>query len=315
MAQNWIDMNGVKMNIEVADYLKAKGLFLIMRAEEDVGDQAKKMSKAEVEKDGYPWIACWPKTCPLCGRIDSCTCPRAAIPMCALHLFAWDFLRGATNPRKKGEVIHHKNRDKKDARIKNLGKGTRREHGLAHKARRQKFSKRNRHDLRSVNFRPRQPARVVTRTELIGRTEPIPPKAPPMPSKARHIRDVEQRLAGRYDELSTSLAHLDSCEPITKAAPAPAWRSPRTRMLGLKAPRLDLTDGEAAFVLLLVQHRFDLEKLAEATGEHVDLLRDLLHRPAVDEAVRRWRRHRRLPLAKAQKAKTILPTHVAIAGE
>ena len=300
MAQNWVEMNGVKMNVEIAGYLKANNLFLIMRAEEDEGFivSPKKMSMGEIEKRGYPWVAYWPKKCPLCGRYEYCSCPRPPVPMRALHLLVWDFFKGTTNPRKKGEVIHHRNLDKKDARIKNFGKGTRREHGLAHKARRQKFSKKEKYHLGSMNFRPRQPARVVTRTDLIGRTEPIPVTPPPMPSKADHIAEMELRLGGRYEELSRGLAHLDSGAPITKSAPSAAWRTARTRMLGLKAPRLHLTVGEAAFVLLLVRHRFDLHELAEATGEHIDLLRALFARPALDEAIRRWRTYRRLPLVR-----------------
>jgi hypothetical protein len=119
-----------------------------------------------------------------------------------------------------------------------------------------------------------------------------------MPSKADHIAEMELRLGGLHEELSSALAHLDSGARITKSAPTAAWRTPRTRMLGLKAPRLHLTIGEAAFVLLLVRHRFDLDKVAEATREHVDLLRALFARPAVDEAIRRWRRYRRLPLVR-----------------
>ncbi len=299
MAQNWVEMNGVKLNIEIADYLKAHNLFLIMRAEqdEDFTLAPKEMSKSEIEKRGYPWAAYWPRKCPLCGRYENCTCPRPPVPVRALHLLVWDFFKGTTNPREKGEIIHHQNLDKKDARIKNLGKGTRREHGLAHKARRQKFSKKEKYHLGAMNFRPRQPARIVTRTDLVGKTEPISVTLPPMPSKADHIAEMELRLGGLHEELSSALAHLDSSAPITKSAPSPAWRTPRTRMLGLKAPRLHPTLGEAAFVLLLVRHRFDLEKVAEATGEHVDLLRALFSRPAVDEALRRWRRHGRLPLA------------------
>ncbi len=70
MPQNWVEMNGVKVNIEIADYLKSHNFFLIMRAEEDEAFtiSPKKMAKSEIEKRGDPWIANLPKKCPLCGR-------------------------------------------------------------------------------------------------------------------------------------------------------------------------------------------------------------------------------------------------------
>jgi uncharacterized protein YjiS (DUF1127 family) len=300
MPQNWVEMYGVKMNVEIADYIKANNFFIILRDQEDEepeDDSSKKMSEHKKPEGGYPWIFYWPKKCPICGRWDGCMCSRVPVPYRVLHLFVWDFFFGTIRPRKKGEVIHHKNLDKMDARIKKLGKGTRRSHGLAHKARRQRFSRRERFDLGSMNFRPRLPARVITRADLIGKTEKIPPKLPPMPSKARHVQEVEKRLGVRHQQLSLDMARLDSGEPITKSAPSSAWRTPKARMLGLKEPRLESTAGEAAFVLLLVRHRFDLDAVALATGEHLDLLRAFYERPAVSEAVRRWREHRRLPLA------------------
>ncbi len=83
--------------------------------------------------------------------------------MRALHLLVWDFFKGKTNPREKGEIIHHRNLDRKDARIKNLGKGTRREHGLAHKARRQKFSKKKKYDLGERGAAARRPRQGESR--------------------------------------------------------------------------------------------------------------------------------------------------------
>lgn len=296
MPQNWTEMNGVKMHNEIAEYIKMNGFFVVLRAENDEEPIHGKMTERDLQDDGYPWIACWPNRCPVCGRFDRCTCPRSPIPLRALHLFTWDFFKGKTHPRKKGEVIHHRNLDKKDARLKNLGKGTPRAHGLAHKARRQKFSRNKKYDFGGLRFRPRQPARVTTRTDLIGKTEKISPKVPAI-SKARHVHEVELRLGLHHERLSAILRHLDSDHPIQKSAPSSAWRTPRTRMLKLVMPRLEPTAGEAAFVLFLVLHRFDLEAVAAATGEHVELLCAFYERPAVSEAVRRWRASKRLPLA------------------
>lgn len=299
MAQNWTELYGVKMNSEIADYIKMNGFFIVLRAEKDeepITEQGK-MPEMVLLDDRYPWVACWPNRCRICGRWNGCNCPRSAMPLRALHLFVWDFFKGKTHPRKKGEVIHHRNLDKKDARLKNLGKGTPRAHGLAHKARRQKFSRRKRYDFGGLRFRPRLPARVITRTDLIGKTDTIPAKVPAVPSKARHLHEVELRLGEDHERLSSQLRHLDSGQPIQKSAPSSAWRTPRTRMLKLIMPRLEPTAGEAAFLLNMVLHRFDLDAVAAATGEHVDLLRAFYERPAVSEAVRRWRQYRRLPLA------------------
>lgn len=293
MPQNWIEMSGVKMNKEVASYILANHFLIILRAEEDDQDEKK---SGKTTESLYPWAAYIPKKCAFCGRYDGCCCPRVPVPLKPVHIIAWDFFFGTSRPRRSGEVVHHKNGDKMDARIKNLGKGTRRAHGLAHKARRQKFSKKETYNFKGLRFRPRLPARVVTRAELIGKTEKIPVPAPPMPSKARHVQEVEQRLGLQHERLSEILRHLDSGQAIPKSAPSSAWRTPRSRMLRLKMPRLEPTAGEAAFVLFLVLHRFDLDAVAAAAGEHLDLLRPLYERPAVSEAVRRWRQHRRLPL-------------------
>jgi hypothetical protein len=218
------------------------------------------------------------------------------VPLRAVHLLTWDFFKGETDPRKKGEVIHHRNLDKRDARLKNLGKGTRRAHGLAHKARRQKFSPTKRYDFGGLRFRPRLPARVITRSDLIGQTQEIPSKVPAVLSWARRVHEVELRLGLHHERLSVLLRHLDSGAPIQKSAPSAAWRAPRTRMLKLTMPRLEPTPGEASFVLYLVQHHFDLEAVAGETGEHIEFLRAFYERPAVSEAVRRWRVSKRLPL-------------------
>lgn len=55
-------------------------------------------------------------------------------------------------------------------------------------------------------------------------------------------------------------------------------------------------EGEAAFVLFLIMEGFDLDLVAAAdTGEPRRLLEKLFARPSVNEAIRRWRKHRRLP--------------------
>jgi len=88
---------------------------------------------------------------------------------------------------------------------------------------------------------------------------------------------------------------LDSGESIPRTTAKSQWRDSKTRKLGLKMPRYCFTEGEAAFVLLLIRHGFDLERVAQGVGEPVDLLAPFYQRPSVHVALLRWREHRRLP--------------------
>lgn len=295
--QNWTTMGRVKMNNEIADYIVKNDFFLIFREEED--EESKKTSvNVTICDDGknsrYPWIAYWPPRCRIC-RAVRCPCSRRPVPIQSLHHFTWRFFRGSSDPRKKGEIIHHQNLDKLDARLKNLGKGTRRVHGLAHRARAQRFSPRKRHDVGNL-FRPPLPARVVSRPELVG-TLVVPEKnLPKKVTKRQELGEMEYRLGGQYYALSDELAHLDSGLEIPPV-PLSAWRSPRTRMLKIVVPKLDPSPGESVFVMLLVKHGFVLDDVVRETGEHPNLLRAMFKRPAVSRFLELWRTMRVLPLA------------------
>ncbi len=63
-------------------------------------------------------------------------------PIEPLHDATWHFFKGGLRPKKEGEVIHHIDEDKLNATIANLGIGTPQVHGLAHAAKRQRFTPR-----------------------------------------------------------------------------------------------------------------------------------------------------------------------------
>jgi hypothetical protein len=162
--------------------------------------------------------------------------------------------------------------------------------------RRQKFSKRKRDHLGDFNYSPRQPARVITRTELIGTTVPLPPKRSRPLSKGELVQEVETRLGLLFDDLAAEMAPLDSGAPMPKSAPPEAWWSPKSRIHRIKMPKLEPSPGEAAFVMELVKNQHDLDAVAAETGENIDILRAFYELPAVSEALRHWRVFKRLPL-------------------
>jgi hypothetical protein len=276
--QNWAEVNGVKVNNEVLAELQAKGLVITMG------------------EDGYPWVASIRPLCPACG-LAHCSHPRAPMRWMWLHLFAWDFYatRGLRPERKKGDVIHHQRGDKLDARIKRLGRGTPTSHARAHNAKKRLHSPRERHDFGGLRYRPPQPARVVSRPELVGLPAPVARTPPRVPTMRERVLGVEWKLAKRVETLWEEMKGLDSGESIPRTTAKSEWRDSKTRKLGLKMPRLHCTEGEAAFVLLLIRHGFDLERVAQDVGEPVELLAPFYQRPSVNVALQRWREHRRLP--------------------
>jgi hypothetical protein len=299
MGQNWIELNGAKMMLEIAEYISMCNMFIMYRLHDgdDVhhGDQDGMTSSHLPDSNMYPWAAYMAP--PSCACMSgTCSCPRRIIPFQALHLLSWDRINGASNPRKKGEVVHHINEDKHDARIKNLGKGSRSAHVRAHNARKRKFSFKEKHDFGGFRFHPHQPARVIPRPEMIGVKAEARNTQRPVSKKMR-VKLMVNRLAARWEQLSIELAHLDSGKPIPKGAPRAAWNAPKTRMLGLRMPRMEPSAGEAAFVLLYVKHGYDLHAVAADTGEPRELLEVLKKVPAVDVAISRWGNEQRLPLA------------------
>jgi hypothetical protein len=295
-------MDGVKFNKEIAEYISKNNLVVIpppssaprgTRVGKDIGNGIVK-----VTADDYPWIGYVPEFCGLCATRE-CRCLRLPVKRWLAHFFVYDHY----NPgrRKDGKIVHHKNEDKRDARIKNLGLGTRRAHALAHNAKRQKFSKKKKENLGGFRYRPPHAAPVVDRPDLIGLKVPVEVKPPRPPSKAQRMRELDDRLARLWEPLSHQMKGMDSGVPMPRGAPESAWRSAKSWKLGISMPRLDLTPGEAAFVLLAIKHGWDFDWMSRESGEPEDLLRLFMKSPAVDLAVRHWRVHGRLPLAPSWK--------------
>ncbi len=276
--QNWTDVNGVKVNNEVLAELQLQGQVIVLG------------------EDGYPWVAYLPVVCSSCGSL-SCGHPHTPVKLALLHLYVWDFYvsRGQCTAREKGDIIHHQRGDKLDARIKRLGRGNPTTHAKAHNSHARRYSPREKDDFGGLRYRPPQPARVISRPELVGRKVPNPPGLPRVPTVRERVLDVEWKLASRVEELWGEMRSRDSGKPIPRTTTRSAWREPKTRRMGLKMPRLHLTEGEAAFVLLLIKYGFKLEQVAADVGEPEEILTPFYKRPSVSVALERWHQHRRLP--------------------
>jgi len=302
MGQNWTTLNGTMVMNEIANYITENGMVIIYRrhdGEVDLRDDADLgMTESHLpDPRMYPWAAyIAPPSC-ACGA-GGCACPRRFIPIQAVHLLTWDRLKGASAPRKKGQVVHHRNHDKADSRLKNLAKGSRSAHVRAHNAAKRKFSPRERLHTDGFRHHPHQPARVVSRPEMIGVKVEAQNTFPRPVSKKTRLKLMVNRLSVRWEALSAELAHLDSGKPIPRSAPRAAWNAPATRRLGLLMPRMEIAAGEAVFVLLNVKHKFDMDAVADDAGEPRELLELLRKVPAVDVAISRWHFEKRLPLFK-----------------
>ncbi|MBK9515829.1 MAG: HNH endonuclease [Anaeromyxobacter sp.] len=244
-------------------------------------------------------------------------------PIEPLHVATWNFFKGNLRPKKDGEVIHHIDCDKLNATISNLGIGTPRAHGLAHAAKRQKFTYRKRWHLGGL-YRPQAEAEVRElgfieelryREQLLAREaqraedaaklrawieaarSTSGPSSPPNPGPATPppVRDLvaaEKVLAAALPRLRAELDHLDSGEKIPPPASRPCRRD---RLLDLGRIRRGCTPGEAAVVRLLVKHHFDLDAAAGEVKVPVGLMAKMKKTTAVDLAIQSWLDCGRLP--------------------
>jgi hypothetical protein len=276
----------VKIDNEVADRLRQDGLWL------------------EVFEE-YPWVFGPPKPCH-CGPRKPCVHARKPKRHWSLHGHVFAHFNGLVNGRnEKGEiqVIHHINQNKLDARVKNLKLVTRRRHAAIHHEKTRKFSRRHRHDFGSFRFRPRLPGKLKTVENdeslraLVGQTRPPRPKK--HKTTGERIFAVEEILKSVFDSLVDTVTRLglhDIGDRIPRGASSNQWRSPTSRQLGLRMPRMACDEAEAAFVLLYVLYDFDLEKVATDVEESAELLASFLRRVPVTIAIDRWVKYRRLPL-------------------
>ncbi len=268
----------VKVNTEIADTLFERKLILKM-------------------KNGYPWVV--RPASSACSSCGSSPCPHGKPEkfLMALHVFVWIEKNGLMLPDPEGRQrsIHHKNEEKLDARIKNLAVGTQAAHALHHNSKRRKHSQRKRFNSAGL-YRPHQPAQVVEVTEEEKKKILPSKKSNTGPTLFDEIRALEKVLEDNFDEVLKDTAHLEGQgRSIPRSAPVSEWRSPKTRLMGLRMPRMACSKAEACFVRVYASHDLDLARVAEVLDVRQALLHHLLRRVPVAVAVERWVKHRRLP--------------------
>jgi hypothetical protein len=279
--QNWQIINGVKVNNEIANVLSVCALNIEIDSE-----------------TGYPWVMHPPSWCSGCAS-NSCTHSKPKKMLQPLHVFTWLHFRGPVAP---GKVIHHRNHDKLDSRIKNLAVGTRSAHATSHNRKARKFSPRKRQNLDGFRFRPPQPGQVVSRPELVGTTVKVEKVQPKARTLGQQLFDLEEDLKALHPSVAKGMGHLaDQGAPIPRAASVKEWRKPETRRLGLRMPRMACDEAEACFVLLYIAHGLDIDRVADDIDQPVALLKTLLKRVSVNEAINRWVKYRRIPTATLQR--------------
>jgi hypothetical protein len=267
----------VKINVEIGDALFERKLGLKM-------------------KDAYPWVIRPAIRCLACAR-SPCVHGKPEKFLMPLHVFVWVERNGFITPEPNGRprVIHHKNEDKCDARIKNLALGTQSAHAKLHNSKRRKYGRRKRQSFNGL-FRPHQPAQVIDVPEEIKKTLSPPPVKKGPKTLTEKIYELEEVLRRNYEFVLQGTAYLEGHgTAIPRSASAKDWRKPQTRLLGLRMPRMACSEAEACFVRLYASFDLELGRVADDLGEPVHLLRHLLNRVAVAVAVDRWVKHRRLP--------------------
>lgn len=280
--QNWlwwdVEREGrvfrVKLNVDAKDLLLGRGLGLRMR------------------EDGYPWVI-QPGPAPELDRF-----------LAPLHVFVIVEKNGPIEPEPNGRprVVHHRNGDKLDARLKNLVVTTQSLHARHHNSKRRKHAYRKRQDLGGL-YRPRQPAQVkaIPVTEELKNSISSPRQLAHPKSLIDRVRDLEDLLTMQWPFVLSGTAYLEGeGRAIPRTASPGEWRKPQTRLLGLHMPRMACSDSEACFVRLYVSFGLDLERVADDLGESLELLRVLLKRVPVSVAIERWLKYRRLPTKTAQ---------------
>ena len=215
-----------------------------------------------------------------------------------LHVWVHDAAvsDGLRRPLRAGNEIHHRNEQKLDARLHNLEQLPPEIHRKVH--RRRRAAKRRKRQWLGGFYRPRTPG-PVTRPALAPGEETLRGLDAPK----NHIQPPSQRLERCLREWLPYVR----CAVGWRCSGAPIPRAPRgwknAQRMGIHSPRLALTDAESALVGYLAAHSSDLVAVVSSFATALALpdeqveghLRAMMRRPAVDQALSRWREHRRLP--------------------
>lgn len=284
--QNWL-------TIEIADSERK----LSVKLNRDVALRITQSGFVVGMKNDYPWLFAAGASCSACAP-ENCTHRALGKPFMPLHVFAWVQRNGLLKPDADGKlpVIHHRNEDKCDARLKNLVATTPAKHARIHNAKRRKYGRRKRIRLDGL-YRPRLPASV--KRIPVGQVHAVRPPASKVRPKSAFDRvvEVERLLEEVYEPIVIGTGYLEqNGKRIPRSASLKQWRSPKSRLLRLHAPRLACTAAEATFVRLYASWKLNLEDVAADLSVSVDLLRPLLKRVSVSEAIRNWLKYGRLPV-------------------
>lgn len=202
------------------------------------------------------------------------------------------------------QVVHHQNERVEDARLSNLLIVEERAHRQHHAAERRapKPTPRQREQIAALpvggwwSHKPAAKVRTLDPSTVVA--EPPTPRSRASETPAQQVRRV---LSSMLPSLRDELAHLDSGLRIQPAGGR--LGDERSREMGLRRrTRLDTSGPEAALVGLLIKHRFDRGAVADAIACEVTrrevvvaVVAKMLATPAVDLALSRWLKFRRLP--------------------
>jgi hypothetical protein len=269
----------VKVDAVVADALKSLGLHIAFWS--------------APREEEYPWVM-----------------TNGNVPQEPLHLWVWRFF---DRPQpKEDEIIHHVNKRKNDARIKNLVLMRRDHHARHHMNERQRFTIRKK-TIPDGFYCPQPPAPVKTITgpmkmeiekTLLARQqlEEEEKKALQLANAQFNTNSYGNRDPQHIDAIFEELFSLEhpwrirsriSAFDSGQNIPPPPRRTHEDR--GLPRIRLGCTHAECGLVYELVDQGFELAAVAADTKLPVSIIAGLMKTPAVSKAIENWQKYQRLP--------------------
>jgi hypothetical protein len=166
-------------------------------------------------------------------------------PIAPLHECVYDFYMGGIRPRKPGEIVHHRDHDKMNATIENLGVGSRSAHALAHSEKRQRFTPRKKWDLFGW-FRPQgeAPHRVLGFKEelryeeqLLARERRLRDTRTQFKTWLKNMRYVEGEKTSSSSSSSSSQSS-STCSSSFSSSPPVSDLQEAEKVLAAALPRL-----------------------------------------------------------------------------